>query len=33
LLLKPMLARAYHRNLAGLKTAVETGRATGPGPK
>ena len=33
LLLKPMLARAYHRNLAGLKTAVETGKAAGPGPK
>ena len=33
LLLKPMLARAYHRNLAGLKTAAETGQATGPGPK
>jgi hypothetical protein len=33
LLLKPMLARAYHRNLAGLKAAVETGRASGPGLK
>lgn len=32
-LIKPMLARAYHRNLVGLKTAVETGKASGPGPK
>jgi hypothetical protein len=32
-LLKPMLGRAYHRSLAGLKTAAETGRASGPGPK
>jgi hypothetical protein len=30
--LKPMLRRVYRRNLAGLKTAAETGRATGPGP-
>lgn len=32
-LIKPMLGRAYRRNLAGLKTAVETGRASGPGSK
>lgn len=32
-LVKPMLGRAYHRNLAGLKAAVETGCASGPGPK
>jgi hypothetical protein len=32
-MLRPMLGRAYRRNLAGLKVAVETGRASGPGPK
>lgn len=31
--LKPMLRRAFHRNLAGLKSAVETGHASGPGKK
>jgi hypothetical protein len=32
-LIKPMLGRAYHRNLVGLKTAAETGKAAGPGQK
>jgi hypothetical protein len=32
-LIKPMLGRTYHRNLAGLKTAAETGKAAGPGRK
>jgi hypothetical protein len=33
LMLGLLLARAYRRNLAGLKTAAETGKAAGPGPK
>ena len=33
LLLRPMLEKAYRRNLTGLKIAVETGKASGPGPK
>lgn len=33
LLLRPMIGKAYHRNLTGLRTAAETGKASGPGPK
>ncbi len=32
-LLKKMLGTAFARSLQGLKTATETGKATGPGPK
>ncbi|HUJ44629.1 MAG TPA: SRPBCC family protein [Opitutaceae bacterium] len=33
LLLRPMMGKVFHRNLAGLRTAAETGKASGPGPK
>ena len=33
LLLKPMMGKAFHRNLTGLRTAAEKGKASGPGPK
>ena len=33
LLVKRMMSRVYRRNLAGLKVAAETGRASGPGPR
>ena len=31
--IRPMLGRAFERSLAGLKTAAQTGQASGPGPK
>jgi hypothetical protein len=33
LLLRPMMEKAFHRNLTGLKSAAETGKASGPGRK
>jgi len=33
LVLKPMMGKVFHRNLAGLRVAAETGKASGPGPK